>query len=342
MEHTTQKIKALCFVGGKSAGHITPCLTLAAAARAQSIAPPRVLFFSTRTTLDAALLAHNEHVTTWVPLPFGTQSTKNIYTLPALFVRFLQAVGMSLYFLRIHQPSTIASTGGLVALPVCIAGFLLRIPIVLYECNATPGAAITALAPLATKIYVCFNQTASYFCAKKTEYTNYPIRFDRQALVPPEWDTGNKTVILITGGSQGSIGVNRAIRRWLADHPELHAAVAFVHQTGSNDSTNWRSVYEQYQIQAQVFEYCAHIEHWYARAQVVICRAGAGTLFELLYLQKKALIIPLVADTTCHQRDNARSFAHEHPHLFQTLDEEALAKDPTLFHSALYQHITTK
>ncbi|MCK4518070.1 hypothetical protein KAT92_04795, partial [Candidatus Babeliales bacterium] len=97
-----------------------------------------------------------------------------------------------------------------------------------------------------------------------------------------------------------------------------------IHQTGSRDKTDWHNFYKQQNIPAHVFAYEDHIQDFYLLANLIICRAGAGTLFELAFFAKKAVVIPLKAKTTDHQIANAREMAKRYPDLFIVREQEAL------------------
>ena len=341
MEHTTQKIKTLFLVAGKSGGHIIPCLTVAAAAKKDDPLT-RTILLSTNTLLDKQLIESSSPIDHHYTLPFGTGITYTIRSLIILAYHGAYSCIMSFYYLWRHQPTSLISTGGLVCLPVCLVAFLLRIPITLYELNAVPGKALKTVSPLATIIYVCFPVAQSFFNTQKTHSISYPLRFDPCTITPAVWDTANRTVILITGGSQGSVGINTIMKQWIIDHPPLHAAIAIVHQTGALDDFDWHSFYAQYAIPAHVFDYCETIERWYARADVIVCRAGAGTLFELYALRKPAIIMPLVTTATDHQVTNAYAMYQEHADLFQVIQEKATHTDPLIMHHALQKYIKLK
>ena len=121
--------------------------------------------------------------------------------------------------------------GGYISLSVCLAARILHIPIDLFELNAVPGKAVTWLAPLARKIYVCFDQTKSFFKKEKVELTEYPIRFGSEDRIPKAsaqvqlgldpW----KVTLLVLGGSQGSRSINELIKKLFIDHPEFSFSV---------------------------------------------------------------------------------------------------------------------
>src|SRR6185369_16253199 len=132
-------IQTICCVAGKSGGHIIPCLTIVKDSHHEH----NVLFFSANTSLDKTILSNNKNVTWHVMLPLSTRAGSYIRTLFNACSSFMQ----SFFYLWKHKPAQIITTGGIVAIPTCIAGYILRIPITLYSLDAVPGKAIQFLTP---------------------------------------------------------------------------------------------------------------------------------------------------------------------------------------------------
>jgi UDP-N-acetylglucosamine--N-acetylmuramyl-(pentapeptide) pyrophosphoryl-undecaprenol N-acetylglucosamine transferase len=324
----------VCFVAGKSGGHIIPALTLAQRIKEHN-PESSVLFFSTTSPLDMQLLSHHESVDTHIAL-----SLENIpawYRLPFFAYRFLKAYCRSLYYLLKHKPHRVISMGGYISLPVCMAAKTVRIPVELHELNAIPGKATKALTPLANKIVIPFKHASSFFPAQKCSYMPYPHRFTAANKELTQTDAlhhigfaDNKKTILILGGSQGSVFINETIKKWLEQNLTLHSAIQVIHQTGAQDTTNWHAFYAQFNIPALIFAYHNSMQYYYTAADLIICRAGAGTLWEIAFFEKQAITIPLETVTTDHQVDNARAIAAQHPHLFKVIMQREVAAFPDI------------
>lgn len=329
------KKNSICFVAGKTGGHILPCLTLAQ----QYHEDPHstILFFSTNAPLDKAILHNHPMISHHIALPLGKFSSIPVYRHMQLAWRLAHAWLKSLYHLHKNKPKKIISTGGLVALPVCLAAYLLRIPIELYELNAVPGKAIKALAPLAHHTYVCFAHAARYFTKYPCSHTQYPVRFNamhkqiskEQACKELGLDRNKKTVFIM-GGSQGSMQLNAAIKKYI-ETSKRQDNLQIIHQTGSRDQTDWQTLYAIKNIPAVVFDYRDAVAPCYAAANLIIARAGAGTLFEILFFEKLSIIIPLEAKTTSHQLDNAYAMRKEYPTLFTVIRQDELTEKNKLF-----------
>ena len=321
MEQIKKRITSICYAAGNSGGHIIPCLTLAARLK-QEQPQISVIFFSSNSSIDQTILKGNFLVDQHVPLALSHK--RSLLRLPLICMHLLWATLKSFYLLRRYKPSRIISTGGIVAAPVSIAGFLLRIPIDLYELNAVPGKAIRALAPLASRIYVCFSSTKKYFPKKECAVTQYPVRFD-QKIIPsalPDQFSPDRLTIFVQGGSQGSQIINRHIKKLIETYPKIRTTIQLIHQTGSDTSVDWNTFYEERKIPAHVFSYDHEMAPYYQHADLIICRSGAGALFEALFFQAPCITIPLETKHNTHQLDNAQAMVAEHPKLFTMIRQD--------------------
>ncbi len=327
MEQTKKRISNICYAAGNSGGHIIPCLTLAARLK-QEQPQISVIFFSSNSSIDLTILKGNDLVDQHVPLALSHK--RSLLHMPLICMHLLWATLKSFYLLRRYKPSRIISTGGIVAAPVSIAGFLLRIPIDLYELNAVPGKAIKALAPLASRIYVCFASTKKHFAKKNCHLTQYPVRFD-QKIIPsalPDQFSPDRLTIFVQGGSQGSQYINSKIKELIETCPEIRTTIQLIHQTGSDTSVDWEAFYKKYEIPSHIFSYDHEMAPYYQHADLIICRSGAGALFEALFFQTPCITIPLETKHNTHQLNNARAMVAEHPKLFTMMrqDEDVVGK----------------
>jgi len=302
-------------------------------------AQQHLLFFSSNTPLDTKILAHNPAVTWHIPLPLSSRAQSFVKTFFSLFFAFIS----SFFYLCKHRPEKIITTGGIIAIPTCIAGFILRIPIIIYSLDAVPGKAIKALTPLASFIVTCFASTQQYFPARKCSVVSYPIKYTKNDnLINQDCAqkklglSPNKKTIVVLGGSQGSLFLNKCIKQWVTDPSYDANAINLIHQTGNADPTDWNNFYQSHNVTAHVFSYHHDLAHMYTAADLIICRAGAGTLFEIKFFNKRCIIIPLKTATTSHQVDNALAMVNECPELFQTIPQDVIEKDPHI----LFTHIT--
>ena len=326
----------ICYVAGKSGGHIIPALTHAQQVKSQQ-PDLKVLFFSTDSPLDRSLLEHNKLIDIYQPLTLANVPRKNLLAWPTFLLQLIKVVWISFRLLHRHKPSKVVSMGGYISVPVCLVAKMLGIPIELYELNVVPGAAVNLLSRWATVTHCCFAQTKAYLSpSARCGFTPYPLRYterDRcgrdEACAGLGIDT-KKTVICILGGSQGSRFINDLVKQWVSHNLKARSDVAIIHQTGAQDIEQMQQFYQQQDLQALVFAYRHDIHLCYAAADVILARAGAGTLFEILFFKRPAIIIPLESKTTDHQRDNAFAMQADHPDLFKVLVQADVEKAPEI------------
>jgi UDP-N-acetylglucosamine--N-acetylmuramyl-(pentapeptide) pyrophosphoryl-undecaprenol N-acetylglucosamine transferase len=337
------KSRTIAYAAGHSGGHIIPCLTLAAQELKNN--QNRCIFFSTTAALDTQILKNNPLVGTHIAL--HVTPPRRWYQIPGHLLRMMGAFFKSFFHLARTKPSKIITTGGLIAIPVCLAAWILRIPIELYELNAVPGKAVKFLAPFATHIFVCFGNTAQFFPATKCSRVDYPLRADYISQTKDEvidelkFDASRKTV-LILGGSQGSHFINRAIAQMLTEHADLQAKLQIIHQTGASDATDYAAIYRELTIPAHVFQFTSDLSSFYTAADLVIARAGAGTIFETLHFKKPCILIPLETRATDHQVDNAQAVAKEYPEFFSMIKQDEIEKNSDKLGSAIKLIFTQK
>lgn len=335
-------MKTICFVAGTSGGHIIPCLTLAR--QALKAEPPfalKILFFASGSALDKYII-NNPVVNQNVILPLIKFPYKKIYLYPVFGAQLVWTLIKSFYWLAKTKPERVVTTGGYIAIPVVWAARLLRIPVTLWELNVIPGKTIKFLAPLATQINICFVQTAKnlpkYTCTLKP----YPVRFSEQdkifqqkALEKLELTSDkNRKTIFILGGSQGSQELNLLIKKCVEQTPELANRIQVIHQTGANPRSSrapatggciegWQDWYRKHNIPALVFAYRDDIATLMCAADLVISRAGAGALAEIIFFEKPAIIIPLRMAGDNHQVHNAQAAAQQYNFLRVSTLEQA-------------------
>ena len=341
--------QTIAFVAGRSGGHIIPALTLAQHIKAAN-ANTHILFFTTAYPLDHAIIKKQGTVVDkHIPLKLGNVPFFNIFKILFFILNFTRAFFKALSVLRLHKPEKVIGMGGYISIPVCLAARALRIPVHLYDLDAKPGKATRFLAKYAQQIHICFEHAKDYLPAEKCVIAPYPIRFDDN-VKNIDQDTAcvqlglttNKKTIFINGGSQGSLFINNCIKEWLELNPHLHSLIQIIHQTGAADITDWNFLYKDLDIRAVVFTYKEDLSTCYAAADVIICRAGAGSLFETLFFNKPCLTIPLETSATAHQKDNARALCKQYPELVTMLTEQEIKHDNMTLFRVLNKYIYTQ
>ena len=215
---------------------------------------------------------------------------------------FCQAVQQAKKGLELFRPDVIFSKGGYVALPVVFAAKKLKIPCYAHESDFSMGLANKISAGKCKKVFTSFPETAKRI--RRGEYSGAPIRRSVLSCTRGEarraWNVGfHQKVVLVFGGGSGSKAINDALRQQLKTLTEKYV-ILHVCGKGNVIESNVKNYIQT--------EFITDMGSAYACADVVVSRAGAGTVFELLALRKPALLIPLEGQTRGDQIENAAYF----------------------------------
>jgi UDP-N-acetylglucosamine--N-acetylmuramyl-(pentapeptide) pyrophosphoryl-undecaprenol N-acetylglucosamine transferase len=205
--------------------------------------------------------------------------------------------------LRKHKPVAAFGVGGYAAGPMLLSTWLGRVPNVIFEPNAEPGFTNRVLARISTRIATGYEVSAREW-GKKALVTGCPVRSEFFSISPRR--PGKPFRLLVTGGSQGALPINRvlvdAMDRLAARKNEL----AIVHQTGERDYNAVRTAYARREINAEVVPFLTNMAERFAWADVIVCRAGAITAAEIAAAGRAAIFIPFGRATDSHQLRNAQ------------------------------------
>lgn len=321
-------MKTVAYVAGKSGGHLIPAITHAQNLR-QEQSVDRIVFFTSTAPLDAHITQNASGIDQTIQLPSLDVPGKKIWNYPLFLVKEFLSFWHAGRLLHRARPECVISMGGSISIPVCIAARLLGIPFDLYELNVEPGKAVSFLSPWARNIFICFEETRHYFKQKKCVLTTYPIRYSRQFLPPRIQNSTHKTVFIL-GGSQGSVFINNLIHQWIEKN-QLPSTLSLVHQTGARDRQGWNEWYQHKGITAHVFDFEHDLATYYQSADLIICRAGAGTLAEIIFFQKPCITIPLEIPATSHQLHNAHAYARKYPALVHVMRTREIQQNIAVF-----------
>jgi len=208
--------------------------------------------------------------------------------------------------LRKHEPVAAFGVGGYAAGPMLLAAWLGRVPNVIFEPNAEPGFTNKVLARVSARIATGYEISAQSW-GKKAIVTGCPVRPEFFSSAPRGLQKPFR--VLITGGSQGALPINRvfvdAMDRLAARKNEL----AIVHQTGEGDYNAVRTAYARREILAEVVPFLTNMADRFAWADVIVCRAGAITAAEVAAAGRAAIFIPFGRATDSHQLRNAQEMS---------------------------------
>ncbi|MDO8302713.1 MAG: undecaprenyldiphospho-muramoylpentapeptide beta-N-acetylglucosaminyltransferase, partial [Sedimentisphaerales bacterium] len=295
--------KTIIIATGGSAGHVYPALCAALEFKDQGY----------EVFLIGSLGACRKDKMIQLNLEFyelGAKGLKgNVFEMAGALYSHLRAVGRAMSHFRRWKPDLIIGFGGFGAFPCVVAGWLLGKPVMIHEQNVKPGRANLFASWLANKIAVSFEEGKEEFPSNhKTVWTGYPCLALRQ--IAPEASDAvkrlnlkeNHVTILVFGGSQGSQAINRAFLSAVAFLKVQHP-IQVIHICGSNEG-EWEQKYSKLNIPFTVFEFYNDMLSLYAAADVVVSRAGAGTVAEIIGCQKPSVLIPY-PHAGGHQKYNA-------------------------------------
>ena len=300
--------KTIVVAGGGTAGHVYP--TLAVVAELFRIAPESKIAFIGQTggpeqsiIAEAKLTQPMEYIHITAE-KFRRYWSFRVFIMPIAVLRgAFQALG----HLRRLRPAVVFCKGGYVCIPVALAAWWLRIPIILHETDASMGLANRLIAPFAMRIAVSFPRPT--FLTEKTDhkivFTGQPVRPEFFVSPPNRSTNVSRPVVMVTGSMQGARAINQLVQETL---PQLLERYRIIHITGPNDFQALRS-----SSQSQYYEpvpYTAKFCDLLVQADLVVSRAG-GTIFELAALGKPSILIPLPSAANDHQRHNAAMFAEQ-------------------------------
>lgn len=316
--------KHILFTGGGSSGHVTPNISLIAEAQQKNW---QISYAGSAQGIERSLI-EPLHIPYYAINSGKLRRNFSWHTALTPF-KVLQGIAQAYLLCKKIKPDCVFSKGGFVAVPIVIGAFLRGIPVIIHESDLTPGLANRLSFPFAKKVALSFEQSKHYFRQqKKCVYTGTPIR---AAMLEGNAAKGkkfcafemDKPILLVYGGGLGSAAINQAI--W-ASLPALTHIFNVVHCTGKGKSD---FAYDQTPGYRQ-FEYLhAELADVMAAAELVVSRAGANSLYELLALRKPHLLIPLSKKASRgDQIDNAEYFANLG--LSSVLLEENLTADSLL------------
>ena len=296
-------MKRIVLTGGGTAGHVTPNIALIPRLRELNY---DICYIGSYDGIEKKLIEEFH-----IPY-YGISSGKlRRYFDPKNFsdpFKVLKGISEARRTLKELKPDIVFSKGGFVSVPVVLAAKRLHIPVIIHESDLTPGLANKICIPSAAKVCCNFPETLSHLPAGKAVLTGSPIRQELlrgNAIAALEFChfTANKPVILVMGGSLGSAAINDTIRGVL---PELLKNFQVIHLCGKGKLDQHLTDVQGY-VQ---FEYIKdELRDLFALADIVISRAGANAICELLALHKPNILIPLSAKASRgDQILNARSF----------------------------------
>lgn len=304
----------IIFTGGGTGGHLFPIVAVARElkkiAQNQGLAL-EMLFVGPQTVGEEVLekegIARRTILAGKLRRYFSGHNLLDVFRLPLGIIQ-------SFWIVFQFMPNVVFSKGGFGSLPVVFVAWIYRIPVLTHESDAVPGLAVKIGTKFSKRIAVSFPRALSFFPAKKTALTGNPVRAEILGDSKEEAKTlfglsGDKPLILILGGSQGAKIINEIIflaLRGLTENAEI------IHQCGKENFEEFKTMLgssspPRYHLYPFLSE--EQIRHALAAAQLVISRAGAGSIFEIAAAGKPSILIPIPKSAGDHQKLNAYDYA---------------------------------
>ncbi len=272
-----------------------------------------ICWIGSKNAIEGNSLTTFEHkIFNQIGIPFYTlfagrlQTKFTFWTIPSLIkipIGFVQ----SLYYLLSIRPQIVLSFGGYAALPVVICSWILRIPVIIHEQTSAAGRANEVGSRFANKILLARSSSKTYFDSKKCLVVGNPISKEIQS-IKPRYVLSKTPTILITGGSRGSILINNSVSKIL---PDLLKNYKIIHQTGEAEFKKFLDLREKLPNKLSAnYEVVSFIEPWHWNeivndADLIIGRAGANTVSEIIYTKRPSILIPLRIAYKNEQMKNA-------------------------------------
>lgn len=292
-------MKHAVIVAGGTGGHVYPAIAFAAAWKA---AGHQASWIGTKEGLEASIVPRHH-----IPLHFiqvkGLRRSGKLHQLLAVLTVF-KAFWQAWCLLKKLKPNVVLGMGGYVSGPSVLAARCLGIPVVIHEQNAIAGKTNQITAFLAQKVLAAFPNVLT---KRGAMVCGNPVRADLFSL-QPKTDANRVMHILILGGSRGALSLNKILPGMLAKMPNI----AIWHQTGEKHFTETKAIYDGCKFvenatvgSRKIMPYIDDMKMAYEWADIVICRAGAMTVFEIMAVGRPAIFIPYPYAVDDHQTANA-------------------------------------
>ncbi|MEX2124545.1 MAG: undecaprenyldiphospho-muramoylpentapeptide beta-N-acetylglucosaminyltransferase [Woeseia sp.] len=296
--------RPILVMAGGTGGHVFPALAVARVLKHKSHG---VVWLGTKRGIESRVVPAAGISTEWISVQ-GLRG-KGFLAFVAAPFQLLRALLQSLRVMAKHRPAAVLGMGGFVSGPGGLAAWLTRRPLIIHEQNAIAGLTNRLLARLARVVLQAFPGTFSPHINAET--VGNPVREEIAALDNPATRFAARSGplrLLVLGGSQGALALNRIVPAALAQLPPDRRPVVR-HQSGDRTIATARESYAQFGIDVEPEAFIEDMAAAYGWADLVVCRAGALTVAELSAAGLPAIFVPFPGAVDDHQTANARSFA---------------------------------
>ncbi|MGD0275365.1 MAG: undecaprenyldiphospho-muramoylpentapeptide beta-N-acetylglucosaminyltransferase [Syntrophales bacterium] len=209
------------------------------------------------------------------------------------------------------NPDMVLGVGGYASGPVVLMAHMIGIPTAVAEQNALPGLTNRILGGFVDRVFLSFEETKRWFATRKTLIAGNPIRAGFTVHERDETKSGQCFTILVFGGSQGAMAINRTMMDAARFLKDIRGRIRIIHQTGPGNVEDVSTAYRAAGIDAEVYPFIMDMAKAYDEADILICRAGATSIAEITAAGKAAILIPFPYAVADHQTKNARLLTQE-------------------------------
>jgi UDP-N-acetylglucosamine--N-acetylmuramyl-(pentapeptide) pyrophosphoryl-undecaprenol N-acetylglucosamine transferase len=295
----------LLIAGGGTGGHVIPAIAVAQEWLSRDRSR-EVIFVGTKRGLESRLVPEAGLKLELIRSAGlkGMGMGRLIQNVLLLRLAFWDSLGI----LRRHHFSAAFGVGGYAAGPVMLSAIISGLPSVIFEPNAEAGFTNRVLADMAARMAAGFPSVAEKL-GRRAVMTGCPVRAEFFDAPPPRALPPYR--ILITGGSQGSRAVNRAVMDALKILAAESGRLRIAHQAGEREYDAVREAYAAAEVEAEVAPFFSNMSKRFAEADLIVCRSGAITVSEVAAAGRAAIFIPFGAATDSHQMRNAEELVRE-------------------------------
>lgn len=297
---------------GGTGGHLSPGISLAEGLVARG---HTVRLLISRKKVDARLIAKYPQFE-FVPVP-GTGFSLNPLALARCVASQLSGLRFCWRLVRTRRPDGIVGFGGFTSTGVVVAGWLNGIPVALHEANRVPGRAIRTLSRLTRRVYLPPGIRLPGTPGAVMRHVGLPVRREIARIPQAQARAAlgfrlDQKLLVIFGGSQGATVLNDWVRQELRTLTAAGIQVCCVTGLGKGqDETIELSSNQGAPVRAQFLMFCDRVAELLSAADLVVSRAGAGTIAELIRCETPAVLIPFPQAADDHQRANAAFFERQ-------------------------------
>ena len=292
--------------GGGTGGHIFPAIAIADALK-RRCPEAEILFIGAKGRMEMERVPKAGYPIEGLWISGFTKSLSSVI----LPVKIFDSMNKAARILRRFKPDAVIGVGGFASGPTLKAANVLRIPTIIQEQNSYPGKTNRNVGKKAKAICVAYNGLEQWFPKEKIHFTGNPLRgningqCDRQEAAAYFGVDANKPVVLLVGGSQGALGINKGISAQLSAFQGTD--MQLIWQTGKTYITQAQEEVKALGLEAQVKPtvFIDRMDYAYSVADAVISRAGAMSISELALVQKPVIFVPLPTAAEDHQTKNA-------------------------------------